>query len=1031
MLELFCGTAGLSASLKQLGFDVIAVDKIVAKSPKVMVTKLDLTQVATQQLVFEWIGLPQVKAVFVAPPCGTASKARTIQLEGETNLPQPLRTFEFPDGVDGLTGWNFLRVEQSNILYDFVAAVYNECCRRGKLFVCENPKDSLFWQVTPWLEREFLHLECEQVHQACAYGSKRPKWTKLVANFPLIHRINKTCPGDHAHKAWGVQRQGTKRVFATSLEVHYPTLLCKELAETIALALQQHNVFPAAPLSLNKTARAFSHVQAGTAKIPTFLPEYKCKLATVWYDNAQIWPQQQRDLSAAKLLHEIQLGGEDMQQLCNELQQHCRLKNLDLCFNVIDFSRLDQKLEFPCHVFLKVFCIYWDETEFVKEAIRAKHPLDVALAVPEQLREAVQYNLNTAEHDITLHRARYLATWLRRARELSADEKDLKASMDPEVAAAVSNKRILVFEEMLNACDFPDMSVVEELKVGACLTGSIPPTNMLPGKFTPALATTTEVQDNAARIRPKLDQESTGSGDDHVDQVVWSKTLEEVESGWLKGPLQKCDVPVNQPISRRFGLAQKKGKIRLIDDYTESGVNTCVTAVESPVLHTIDVACALLAFWFGECEEGGCDPTLVARTFDLASAYRQVALSSEGKRFACIRVFDPEAKCMKYFRSLVLPFGAVRSVHTFLRLARAIWWIGVVGCKLLWTSFYDDFISFSRPALSKSTEATIVSLFRLLGWVFAEEGEKCMPFDSLFDALGVSFDLSASHLGSVSVRNTETRVVELCNDLQEILDKGSLGSKQAQRLRGRMQFAEAQMFGRTGRRCLKVLTEFSEGHRQQLGAKDVFFLKLFMRLLQSNIPREIKALSNDNVVIFTDACYERESDSWPCGLGGVICFGGQTEFFSLPVDKLGRAALGENFKKQIIFETETLAAVLAFALWKEFFANKRCLIFVDNEGTKFALLKGSSDNNVVDCLAGFFAELEAGVHAFTWLARVPSKSNIADPPSRNDIGSKFFQDATNVSTRAAELLQTLVTSLKEVGVSDIVTSQSSKKNKRS
>ena len=208
---------------------------------------------------------------------------------------------------------------------------------------------------------------------------------------------------------------------------------------------------------------------------------------------------------------------------------------------------------------------------------------------------------------------------------------------------------------MLNACDFPDMSVVEELKVGACLTGNIPPTNMLPGKFTPALATTTEVQDNAARIRPKLDQESTGSGDDHVDQVVWSKTLEEVESGWLKGPLQKCDVPVNQPISRRFGLAQKKGKIRLIDDYTESGVNTCVTAVESPVLHTIDVACALLAFWFSECEEGGCDPTLVARTFDLASAYRQVALSSEGKRFACIRVFDPEAKCMKYFRSLVLP----------------------------------------------------------------------------------------------------------------------------------------------------------------------------------------------------------------------------------------------------------------------------------------------------------------------------------------------------------------------------------------
>ena len=75
VLELFCGTAGLSASLKKLGFDIIAVDKLVSRSPKVMVTKLDLTKPETQQLVLDWIRLPQVKAVFLAPPCGTASKS--------------------------------------------------------------------------------------------------------------------------------------------------------------------------------------------------------------------------------------------------------------------------------------------------------------------------------------------------------------------------------------------------------------------------------------------------------------------------------------------------------------------------------------------------------------------------------------------------------------------------------------------------------------------------------------------------------------------------------------------------------------------------------------------------------------------------------------------------------------------------------------------------------------------------------------------------------------------------------------------
>ena len=170
----------------------------------------------------------------------------------------------------------------------------------------------------------------------------------------------------------------------------------------------------------------------------------------------------------------------------------------------------------------------------------------------------------------------------------------------------------------------------------------------------------------------------------------------------------------------------------------------------------------------------------------MRSAYRQVALSSKGRRSACIRVFDLHSKCMRYFRSRVLLFGAVRSAHAFLRLSRAIWWIGVAGCGLLWTSFYDDFISFSRPALARCTENTIVSLFKMLGWSFAEEGDKCLPFDKVCDALGVSFDLRGSCDGLAAERNTDTRVQELCNHLQEIVDAGTLGAKQAQRLRGRI-----------------------------------------------------------------------------------------------------------------------------------------------------------------------------------------------------------------------------------------------------
>lgn len=206
--------------------------------------------------------------------------------------------------------------------------------------------------------------------------------------------------------------------------------------------------------------------------------------------------------------------------------------------------------------------------------------------------------------------------------------------MAPDVAESVKGKRILVFEELLQFTGFPDLGVVDELKNGAELVGVVPETNMLPGKFVPALST-----------------EHERSGDPEIDRVVWAKTLEEVKMGWVIGPIEDEDVPSHHPVSKRSGLLQKRGKVRLIDDCTESGVNTCVTTMESPILHTVDVASAAISFWFGACSESGRDLQLQVRTFDLASAYRQVALSVRGQLFACIRVYNPEKKRLQFFRS--------------------------------------------------------------------------------------------------------------------------------------------------------------------------------------------------------------------------------------------------------------------------------------------------------------------------------------------------------------------------------------------
>ena len=110
--------------------------------------------------------------------------------------------------------------------------------------------------------------------------------------------------------------------------------------------------------------------------------------------------------------------------------------------------------------------------------------------------------------------------------------------------------------------------------------------------------------------------------------------MEEVERGWLLGPLAPDTVSVDRPLSRRFGLKQRSDKVRLIDGYIESGVNLAVTTPEPPTLHTIDVACATLLVSFSMCRDASADSALMVRTFDLASAYRQVGLSEKGQQFA-------------------------------------------------------------------------------------------------------------------------------------------------------------------------------------------------------------------------------------------------------------------------------------------------------------------------------------------------------------------------------------------------------------
>ena len=109
----------------------------------------------------------------------------------------------------------------------------------------------------------------------------------------------------------------------------------------------------------------------------------------------------------------------------------------------------------------------------------------------------------------------------------------------------------------------------------------------------------------------------------------------------------------------------------------------------------------------------------------------------------------------------------------------------------------------------------------------------------------------------------------------------------------------------------------------------------------------------------TDACYEKDFRDLVCGLDGVLVDAetGDKLCFLFALNDHQRSVLGEMSKKQIIFEAESFCAVLAYMFWMKRLECRNSVLFVDNEGTKFCLMKGSSDNAVVDVIFSIFAEL--------------------------------------------------------------------------
>ena len=402
VIEIFCGSARLTASLKAIGFrDSFGVDHKLDKA--VSAAKcLDLTLSSDQQTLKQWLKSPLVIGVFLAPPCGTCSLARNIKLRDARGRPlhgpKPLRSAQWPEGLPGLKDKDRSRVSSANQLYNFLAELVDLAHELGLIAVVENPRSSLFWLTSFWKKVQApMHFSA---HQACAYGGSRPKWTVLAWNHSAFAAINKCCPGDpefHRHKPWGLVQSESGTHFSTSEETAYPLGLTHAIARVFATILVSHGWSP--PMeqleqineSSLKSMRAVATSQPKAAKFPPVVREHKRVILISGpfkeLKKAPVEPMQRLKSpwtvpTVCKTDHTTLPTG----------AQLLRVTPLRSSGGILDTGTSEVGL------FEQAWGIPFEPEEFILEAVQKGHPRLFSRLVPKVLHEAIRKKFWSGQH---------------------------------------------------------------------------------------------------------------------------------------------------------------------------------------------------------------------------------------------------------------------------------------------------------------------------------------------------------------------------------------------------------------------------------------------------------------------------------------------------------------------------------------------------------------------------------------------------------------------------------------------------------
>ena len=161
--------------------------------------------------------------------------------------------------------------------------------------------------------------------------------------------------------------------------------------------------------------------------------------------------------------------------------------------------------------------------QFVNKALHSPHPMEEN-ALHKITNDAIEFVAKSSSRLVSIERKKNLLKAKNLARQLESQEKELHASLPTSIQKEVQDKKILLWEKLLELNNYDDMEVVHFMKEGVPLVGTHDHPSCYAMKLKLASTTEEELRDSAVPSRLALEMRKPQT-DSRDLQSTWNPRL--------------------------------------------------------------------------------------------------------------------------------------------------------------------------------------------------------------------------------------------------------------------------------------------------------------------------------------------------------------------------------------------------------------------------------------------------------------------------------------------------------------------------